>query len=91
MSRCDCLTAVKDKTVEVLKEQNATKKPIVRAEWADEVFSLSNLTPALGLKNDLKLTLEGRKTPVRFSVMHSYCPFCGVKFPGAETKENCNG
>jgi hypothetical protein len=36
---------------------------------------------------EVELTVEGRKRPVRKSVLYTYCPFCGLPYEPINEKE----
>lgn len=74
---CNCLTDLKDPQV----WQKGDKKPtavdikIGHALARDEQRRWFGVTTT-----EIRFTFEGRKTPVKDSLPHNYCPWCGEKY-----------
>ncbi|MCX6216531.1 hypothetical protein [Spirosoma sp.] len=43
--------------------------------WGKESNQLRAMT-----FTEARISVEGKKTPERFKLQHTYCPFCGVKY-----------
>lgn len=78
---CNCMAEFENTIVEKqpFKELKITKAQFDQAL----IFGTGNISnrPVL----EIELTCEGRKKPVRRSVVYNYCPFCGKSFE-AKTK-----
>ncbi|NOR69999.1 MAG: hypothetical protein GQ532_09965 [Methylomarinum sp.] len=76
---CNCISEVTARLKSHLVENPQFKKPVVDVQ-------LSEVAMLFG-KGDLKsctyttllITLEGQKKKNKTDILHSFCPFCGVK------------
>jgi hypothetical protein len=77
---CDCVKRIEEKTKESFTESKRFKKPVVRVQLDGVAFPRG--TGALGMRtyNDLLVYLEGQKKKERVAMLHTFCPFCGVKY-----------
>ena len=73
---CTCITDVPKKILEKgLKFKN---KKVLKVDLISVAFIFSG--PGIGTvtTSELKLEVEGLKSPQKQSILHSFCPFCGV-------------
>lgn len=79
---CNCLTEVKDKVTEKIKEPGCFKKPVLYTELTGIALAISGNTMITRTCSVMEITLEGQKKKERMNIVHTYCPFCGVKQEG---------
>jgi len=83
---CDCIKALENdesgKIKEFVARQKATVKKInfnqIGFPWirsADGSTRLGCVTLSI-----LEVETTEKKRPIKIDIMHSYCPFCGVKY-----------
>lgn len=76
MSKCNCiedLTArIKDRAV----EKEHFKKPVISARMKGVAWMFDGSSQ---LTCKVEFELEGQKKKPTLSIVHSYCPFCGIK------------
>lgn len=79
---CKCTSELPAKIMAHCNEQKDFQKhPVLEASFKDIVFPINykgEMTCAL--KSDVKLTVEGRKSPKITTMIHTFCPFCGTKY-----------
>jgi hypothetical protein len=75
---CDC---IKNKQDNIVQRGDYNGKKILSAEIQNVVFPLNNLK-IVGMitTSPLDITIEGRKTKLKISLQHTYCPWCGVNY-----------
>jgi NMD protein affecting ribosome stability and mRNA decay len=79
---CNCIQEVENKALEIYKNKNRYKKPVVSAEFADIalVFGKQNRTELITKTvSHIELTLEGQKKKERVNIIHTFCPMCGKR------------
>ena len=76
---CDCINEIQKNIPDLTGEYNGKK--IISASIQNVTFPMSNLkiTGKITMQ-PVELKVEGRKTSVKTSIAHTYCPFCGEKY-----------
>lgn len=81
---CSCVENLEKR---VVKEQPLKGKQVLKAKLQSQVYLFKS--SQIVTSTVLELEVEGRKSPIKQSVIHSYCPFCGS--PYNKEKEVSNG
>ena len=74
---CNCLTQIEEKMLNKFYEDNRYKKPVLKVEIEKGLIFGKELTTRTYCS--VEIELEGQKKKVKQNLMHTYCPFCGVK------------
>ena len=79
---CKCIDELPAKIMAHCNDQRSFQKnPVLKASFKDIVFPISDKGEmTCVLKSDIKLTVEGRKSPKITTMTYVYCPFCGMKY-----------
>lgn len=89
---CDCRKTL---AAELVNNQTFKGKPITKAEIDMSLISIEKESGGKILAGctytEAEIIVEGYKRPQKFSILHSFCPFCGVaispyKDPNTEPK-----
>ena len=75
---CTCISRIEKKITAHLLENGKFKKPVksVRMDGTVMTFEKNAVTRTA---NFINIELEGQKKLERMSMIHTFCPFCGVK------------
>ena len=81
---CNCISAFEKDIVE--------RQPYKELKIIEAKFDLALIFENSGkIQNrpvlEVELTVEGRKKPLRKSVIYSFCPFCGNEYDSLTPKE----
>lgn len=82
---CSCVENLEKRMVDeqpVLKDRLITNATLQNQVWL--VQSAQIVTSSI-----IELKVEGRKSPVKQNVIHSYCPFCGSPYNKEKEVESC--
>ncbi|MCP5063603.1 MAG: hypothetical protein GY936_14245 [Ignavibacteriae bacterium] len=74
---CDCLERIKEKMLKTFEKDGKYKKPIKSIDIEKALIFGEELE--IRTYCNVKVELEGQKKKIKESLMHAYCPFCGVK------------
>ena len=78
---CECVKELEKKTLDYLRgEGRSFKKPVVKTRLKDVSFPVIKNTLVMRTSSDLEIELEGQKKKPTKAIIHSFCPFCGVKY-----------
>lgn len=76
---CDCIKNIEKDLPE--KTGEISGKKIISASMQNVVFPMSNLKITGKITTQpIELKLDGRKTPFKSSLSHTFCPWCGEKY-----------
>lgn len=76
---CDCIKNME----KVIPEKTGTisGKKIISASMQNVIFPMNNLKITGKITTQpLELKLEGRKTPLKSNLSHTFCPWCGERY-----------
>jgi len=85
--QCDCIKGIEKKILDMEKWQGKT---IEKVEFVSKALIFSNPLEVL-TTSEIEIKVEGRKSSLKQSIMHTYCPFCGVKTKKEETVKGNTG
>lgn len=76
---CECLLEIPKKLVQ---NQPLKGKVVTVAEVSEATFVYSESKNNMDMRtySDVELQVEGKKRPVTQKMLHTFCPFCGVKY-----------
>lgn len=85
---CDCrkeIEADKDGAVAAHISKKYKGAPVVKIDFDETAFPFArDSNGAVKMRcvtySNIKVTAEERKRPVSVTILHSFCPFCGVKY-----------
>lgn len=72
---CDCIDKFKKKMIGF----DYKGKKVIKAKFISAAIMFSSFK--LQATGEIELTLEGGKRPIKQSVVYSFCPLCGKKYP----------
>lgn len=76
---CNCIKEL-EKNMIGREVGNGTKKRlVVSASFTSGALIFGNST-VIQSTSIVECTLEGQKKPYEQNIIHTYCPFCGVKY-----------
>ena len=82
---CDCIKRIEKEILEKREEYKGRK--LLKAKLQHTTFPMSGLKIMGRITTQpLELELEGRKTPLKTDISHTYCPWCGEKYLKEESQ-----
>lgn len=60
--------------------RGTTKRKVTKATFVSGALIFDN-KPHFRTTSIVECVLEGQKKPYEQNIVHSYCPFCGEKYP----------
>jgi hypothetical protein len=76
---CNCLTDLKGKLLDHLKQPGRFKKPVKDIEIMGVTLQVTDTNLVTRTYTEVAVELEGQKKRDRSPLMHTFCPFCGKK------------
>lgn len=76
---CNCLTEIKVKLLEHVKQPGRFKKPVNKLEITGTTMLLKDAGLFTRTCSQVEVELEGQKKLETFPLVHTFCPFCGKK------------
>lgn len=76
---CTCIEDIEKKALDRLIEKSKFNKPVKAVKMQGVVIQFGGNQAVARTSNTLEIELEGQKKKSTMSMLHSYCPFCGVK------------
>lgn len=83
-NECNCVTELQKRAVGM----EFDGKKVLKADMIDGMFVHRNGRLIFLTSSEMEVELEGRKRPKVIPVAHSYCPFCGRKYPDVSEKKS---
>lgn len=77
---CNCIKDIEKKMVGREAGRSTTKRKVVKASFVSGGLIFGS-KPGFRTSSIVECTLEGQKTPFEQNIIHSFCPFCGKKYP----------
>lgn len=72
---CECIKKWEEKMIGFVKNgKKATKGTFLSAAFVGTNFSLQTTS-------EMELEIPGQKKKIIQNLLHTYCPFCGEKYP----------
>ncbi len=82
---CECIQKIEKEALNKLKVESRYKKPVKNVSLDGLAWVMPSSTPKTC--NNLVIELEGQRSKKHMSMIHTYCPFCGVKYENNATAE----
>jgi len=79
---CNCLTEIKGKLLEHMKQPGRFKKAVNGIEIKGITMQLTDNHLITRTYSDVEVELDGQKKKEHSPLMHTFCPFCGKKQGG---------
>lgn len=76
---CTCISDLEKKALNELVEMGKFNKPVKAVRMTGVVIQFGNPKAVARTSNVLEIELEGQKKMQTMNLLHSYCPFCGIK------------
>lgn len=76
---CTCIEDIEKKALDKLIEKGKFNKPVKAVKMQGVVIQFGGNQAVACTSNALEIELEGQKKKQTMSMLHSFCPFCGVK------------
>ena len=76
---CTCISDMENKALAQLKESDQFNKPVKAVRIKGVVIQFGGTKAVVRTINVLEIELEGQKKKQTMSMVHSFCPFCGIK------------
>ena len=81
---CECLTKLPPRMIEKFNKENTYKHQVLDVTIPKAyIFSEE---PTMRTCTVMEIELEGQKRKINQNIMHSFCPFCGVKIENESKK-----
>lgn len=80
---CNCVSDIEKKMLSRTVGIGTKHKKVVKATLVSGGL-LFGASPSFRTSSIIECELEGQKKPYEQSIIHGWCPFCGIKYP--ETK-----
>jgi hypothetical protein len=77
---CNCIRDLEKKMIGREAGRGTTKRKVVKAELVSGGL-IFGANPAFRTSSIVECTLEGQKKPYEQNILHTFCPFCGEKYP----------
>ncbi|MCK5606333.1 hypothetical protein KAR91_30815 [Candidatus Pacearchaeota archaeon] len=89
---CNCIKEIETtcfkKTQDLQKENlKHLRKTVEKATFRDTCWPIINNTMTSRTCNTVEIKLEGQKKKKTMTAMHTFCPFCGVKYGQTDQEE----
>lgn len=76
---CTCIKDIEKKAFAQLVEKGRFNKPVKAVRIKGIVIQFGGAKAVAITSNALEIELEGQKKLETINMVHSFCPFCGVK------------
>ena len=76
---CTCVSDIEKKVLDQLTEKGRFNKPVKTVKMKGVVIQFGGNQAVSRTSNVLEIELEGQKKMPTMSMVHSFCPFCGIK------------
>jgi len=82
MAKCDCIEKMENAAKEHVIKNKTFKKTVISARMKGMAMMFN--PPLYRSYSEVEFELEGQKKKPTLSMVHTYCPFCGIKVTGEE-------
>lgn len=79
MMNCDCISEIEERLKSHLIENAQFKKPVVDVKLSEVAMLFGAGSLSSNTYTTLLIRLEGQKKKNTMNIVHTFCPFCGVK------------
>jgi hypothetical protein len=86
---CNCITDIKNQLLDI-KVGPREKKAISASILSGAIMRVNNRME-LVTTSEFELTLDGQKKKEIQNIVHSFCPFCGIKIDFTPLTNRANG
>ena len=76
---CNCLTTIKNELLEAIQSESTYKKTVINASLKEVDMVKTGSKMFSRTYTSIEIELDGQKKLEKSNLVHTYCPFCGVK------------
>jgi hypothetical protein len=77
---CGCITDIEKRMVAHANQSGRIKGVVTKADLKGVCFPIFDLGLRIATYSDVELTVEGKKRPMKTTIQHNFCPFCGERY-----------